>query len=129
MSIVSSTSWYGLIIELDTGNVNNIDITKLDLTNIGKIFDKLDAYYSFGGAITFKNAKHNIESLKSVPIDRLVLETDCPYMTPVPFRGKPNEPKYVNLVADKASEVLEISRERIDEITTQNAKRLFYRIK
>lgn len=94
-----------------------------------KIFDKLDAYYSFGGAITFKNAKHNIESLKSVPIDRLVLETDCPYMTPVPFRGKTNEPKYVNLVADKASEVLEISRERIDEITTQNAKRLFYRIK
>lgn len=50
-------------------------------------------------------------------------------MTPVPFRGKPNEPKYVNLVADKASEVLEISRERIDEITTQNAKRLFYCIK
>lgn len=93
-----------------------------------KIFDKLDAYYSFGGAITFKNAKHNIESLSAVPLERLVLETDCPYMAPVPFRGQVNEPKYVNLVADKASEVLGISREEIDDITTKNAKRLFYRI-
>ena len=94
-----------------------------------KIFDKLDAYYSFGGAITFKNAKHNIESLSAVPLERLVLETDCPYMTPVPFRGQVNEPKYVNLVADRASEVRGISREEIDDITTKNAKRLFYRIK
>ncbi len=94
-----------------------------------KIFDALDAYYSFGGAITFNNAKHNIEALKNVPLDRLVLETDCPYMTPVPYRGKTNEPKYISLVADKASEVLNISREELENITTQNAKRLFYRMK
>lgn len=94
-----------------------------------KIFDRLDAYYSFGGAITFANAKHNIEALKSVPLDRLVLETDCPYMTPVPFRGKVNEPKYVNLVAEKAAQVLEKSVDEIAEITTRNAKNLFYRMK
>lgn len=94
-----------------------------------KIFDRLDAYYSFGGAITFANAKHNIDALKSVPLDRLVLETDCPYMTPVPFRGKVNEPKYVNLVAEKAAQVLEKSVDEIAEITTQNAKNLFYRMK
>lgn len=94
-----------------------------------KIFDKLDAYYSFGGAITFKNAKHNIESLAAVKRDRLLLETDCPYMTPVPFRGKTNEPKYISYVAQKASEVLGISIEEIEIITTENAKRLFYRIK
>ncbi len=94
-----------------------------------KIFDKLDAYYSFGGAITFKNAKHNLEALACVPKERLLLETDCPYMTPVPFRGKTNEPKYVSLVAQKASEVLEISRQEIEKLTTTNAKRLFTRIK
>lgn len=94
-----------------------------------KIFDKLDAYYAFGGAITFKNAKHNLESLAAVRKDRLLLETDCPYMTPVPFRGKTNEPKYVALVADKAAQVLGLSVEEVEQITTQNAKRLFTRMK
>lgn len=94
-----------------------------------KIFDKLDAYYAFGGAITFKNAKHNLESLAVVPKDRLLLETDCPYMTPVPFRGKANEPKYVALVAQKAADVLDVSVEEIENITTKNAKRLFTRLK
>lgn len=94
-----------------------------------KIFDKLDAYYAFGGAITFKNAKHNLESLAVVPKDRLLLETDCPYMTPVPFRGKTNEPKYVSLVAQKAAQVLGVSEEEIAELTSKNAKRLFTRLK
>lgn len=94
-----------------------------------KIFDKLGAYYAFGGAITFKNAKHNLESLAVVAKDRLLLETDCPYMTPVPYRGKTNEPKYVALVAQKAAEVLGVSVEEIENITTQNAKRLFTRLK
>ena len=94
-----------------------------------KIFDKLDAYYAFGGAITFKNAKYNIQSLASVQKDRLLLETDCPYMTPVPYRGKINEPKYVSLVAKKAAEVLGVTLEEIETTTTQNAKRLFTRLK
>lgn len=94
-----------------------------------KIFDKLDAYYAFGGAITFKNAKHNLESLAVVAKDRLLLETDCPYMTPVPYRGKTNEPRYVALVAQKAAEALGVSVEEIENITTQNARRLFTRLK
>lgn len=94
-----------------------------------KVFDKLDCYYAFGGAITFKNAKHNIEALSVVAKDRLLLETDCPYMTPVPYRGKTNEPKYISLVAQKASEVLQMPIEEIEKITTENSKRLFKRIK
>lgn len=94
-----------------------------------KVFDKLDAYYSFGGAITFKNARHNVEALSTVPLDRLVLETDCPYMTPVPFRGQVNEPKYVALVLEKAAQVLEKDKDELEKITTENAKRLFYRMK
>lgn len=93
-----------------------------------KIFNKLDAYYSFGGAITFNNAKHNLEALKEVPLSRLVLETDAPYMTPVPYRGKTNYPKLVNLVCDKAAEVLCVDREELAEKTTNNAKTLFKHI-
>ncbi len=94
-----------------------------------KQFDRFDCFYAFGGAITFKNAVHNLEALAAVPRDRLVLETDCPYMTPVPHRGEVNEPKYISLVADKAAEVLHLSREEIEEITTYNAKQLFIRMK
>lgn len=93
------------------------------------IFSQLDAYFAFGGAITFNNAKHNLEALKAVPLNRLLLETDCPYMTPVPFRGKTNRPEYVNYVADKACEVLDITRDEIERITTENTKRLFTRMK
>lgn len=93
------------------------------------VFDKLDAYYSFGGAITFKNARRNLDSLKAVPSERLLLETDCPYMTPVPFRGKTNEPKLINLVADKAAEVLQADRQTLINTTTRNAKRLFSKLK
>lgn len=94
-----------------------------------KIFGELDAYFAFGGAITFKNARHNLEAMQAVPVNRLLLETDCPYMTPEPFRGRTNRPEYVNLVADKASEVLGIERSEIDRITSENAKRLFIRMK
>ena len=94
-----------------------------------KVFDKYDCYYAFGGAITFKNAKHNIEALKLVKPDRLLLETDCPYMTPVPFRGQTNEPKYINLVLDKASEILEKDKEELAENTVKNTLRFFKKMK
>ncbi len=94
-----------------------------------KVFSKYDCYFAFGGPITFKNAVHNIESLKAVPLDRLLFETDAPYMTPVPFRGKTNEPKYTALVVDKTSEVLGIDRTELIEKTNKNTKTLFYRMK
>jgi TatD DNase family protein len=94
-----------------------------------KVFSKYDCYFAFGGPITFKNAVHNIESLKAVPLDRLLFETDAPYMTPVPFRGKTNEPKYTALVVDKASEVLGIDKTELIEKTNKNTKTLFYMMK
>ena len=90
-----------------------------------KTFDKYDCYYAFGGAITFKNAKHNLEALKTVKSDRLLLETDCPYMTPVPFRGQMNEPKYINLVLEKAAEILEKDKEELAIKTVQNTLAFF----
>lgn len=89
------------------------------------IFDKYNAYYSFGGAITFKNAKHNLETLKAISKDKLLAETDCPYMTPVPFRGQINEPKYVNLVVERMAELLDMNVEDVENLTTNNAKKFF----
>jgi len=88
--------------------------------------ERFDAYFSFGGVLTF--AKHKDEVLAVIPRDRLLLETDCPYMTPVPFRGTPNEPKHISLVADKMAALKGLSREEIERITTENALR-FYSIK
>jgi len=85
-----------------------------------------DAYFSFGGALTF--AKHKDLVLAEIPESRLLLETDCPYMTPVPHRGTPNEPKYIPLVAEKMAELKGLSREKVEEMTTENALR-FYRLK
>lgn len=81
-------------------------------------------YLSFGGVLTFKNGRKMVESFLSTPKDRILVETDCPYLTPEPYRGKLNSPKYVTLVVDKMAELLNISREEVINITTDNAKRV-----
>ena len=86
---------------------------------------KLGFSFSFGGVVTFKNAKNVQEVVKNLPPERILLETDCPYMSPEPFRGKRNEPKNVVYVADKIAKLRELSIEEVARITTQNAERLF----
>ncbi|MCQ2603227.1 MAG: TatD family hydrolase, partial [Clostridia bacterium] len=71
----------------------------------------------------------NSEALAAVPRESVVFETDAPYMAAVPFRGKPNQPSLVNLVVDKAAEVLGVERDILVEESTQNAKTLFNRLK
>lgn len=85
----------------------------------------LGFHISFGGPITFKNAKQPKEVLKQVPNDRLLIETDSPYLTPHPFRGKRNESAHVRLVAEMAAELKGISLEELAEITTKNGLELF----
>lgn len=85
----------------------------------------LNFYISFGGPITFKNAKQPKEVLSKVPLDRLLLETDAPYLTPHPYRGKRNETGYVRLVAEAAAEIKQLDLEEISKLTTKNAQRLF----
>lgn len=77
-----------------------------------------------GGVVTFKNS-HLAETLKHVPMDRIVLETDAPYLTPVPFRGKRNEPAYVRHVAEFLSNLYGVSLEEITEVTNSTVKRIF----
>jgi TatD DNase family protein len=82
-------------------------------------------YYGIGGVITFKNAKKLINIYPKIPQERLMIETDAPYLTPHPYRGKCNEPLYTKLVASKMSELSEIEQSMLEEITTNNARRLF----
>lgn len=82
-------------------------------------------YLGIGGVLTFKNAKKLVEVVKDIPLERLVLETDCPYMTPVPFRGKRNIPLYVKYVAEKIAEIKDISYDEVVKITTENAKKVY----
>lgn len=82
-------------------------------------------YLGIGGTLTFKNSKKAVEVVKDIPLDRIVIETDCPYLTPEPFRGKRNEPIYVEYVAKKIAEIKEISVEDVTKITTENAKKLY----
>lgn len=84
----------------------------------------MNFHISFGGPITFKNAKQPKEVLQKVPLDRLLIETDSPYLTPHPYRGKRNESAYVRLVAEAAAELTGKTLEEIAEITTTNAIRL-----
>ena len=82
-------------------------------------------YIALGGVVTFKNAVKMKEVAKEVPLDKLVLETDSPYLTPVPFRGKENKPAYVRYVAEEIAKIREISVEEIIDITTRNAEEIF----
>jgi TatD DNase family protein len=85
-------------------------------------------YVSFTGSVTFKNSKSK-ELVQNVPLEKLLLETDSPFLTPVPFRGKKNEPAYITYIAEKIAQIKKISIEELAEITTENAKNLFNKIK
>lgn len=86
---------------------------------------KMNFYISLGGPVTFKNAKKPKEVAKAVPLDKLLIETDCPYLAPHPYRGKRNEPAYVKLVAEQIAELKGVSFEEVAKKTTENAKKLF----
>jgi TatD DNase family protein len=86
---------------------------------------ELGFFLSFSGVITFQNATMLRDIVKTVPLDRILIETDCPYLTPVPHRGKRNEPAHVLFVAEKIAELKAVSVEEIENMTTRNARRIF----
>ena len=82
-------------------------------------------YIGFTGVLTFKNARKAIEVASAIPLDRIVIETDCPYMAPVPFRGKRNDPGLVCHMANKLAELRDLTPEEAARITLENGKRLY----
>ena len=82
-------------------------------------------YIGIGGVVTFKNAKILQLIAKEVPLKRILLETDSPFLAPHPFRGKPNEPKYIPLIAEKIAEIKGVSLKEVAERTSANSKEIF----
>ena len=85
---------------------------------------KLGYYIGFTGVVTFKNAKKIVEVAKEVPMDRMLVETDCPYMAPAPFRGKRNRSDYIKYIIEKIAEIKQVSEEEISQVTISNTKKL-----
>jgi TatD DNase family protein len=90
-----------------------------------KIILKMGWYLSFTGVVTFKNAKKAVEVIKHAPLERLMLETDCPYMAPEPKRGRRNSSLYLRYIADKFAEVRGCSVDEIAQVTTENGLKFF----
>lgn len=86
---------------------------------------KLGMYIGLNGVATFKNARKSLEVVKEIPLDRLVLETDCPYLAPEPHRGKRNDSSYIPFIAERIGEVLGMSAQEVLDQTYQNAKKLY----
>lgn len=93
--------------------------------DLAKLAIELDFYLGFNGMITFKNAQDVREALSTTPLNRLLLETDAPYLTPTPFRGRENAPHYLPLVAQMAAEIKDISLQELIETTYKNSQTFF----
>jgi len=114
-----------LLLESNAGEVGgvlhcfNADEELLSLADEG-------FYFGIGGVLTFKNAKKLVNVLPKIPQEKLLIETDGPYLTPTPHRGERNEPLYTTFVAQKISELLEMPLQNVKDLTTHNAQKLFH---
>jgi TatD DNase family protein len=92
---------------------------------MAKVCIDMGFYISIPGSITYKNAESFREIVKKIPLESLLVETDAPFLTPEPFRGKRNEPSYVQYTAQKVAEIKKVSFEKVAEVTTENAVRVY----
>ena len=113
---------------LKAANINDLPIVMHCYSGsweFAKEFLKMNCYIALGGVVTFKTAQKAKEVAKNIPLNKLLLETDCPYMTPVPHRGKQNEPAYIKYVAQEIANIRNTTFEEIAIKTTENANKLF----
>ena len=89
---------------------------------------ELNSYFSASGIITFKNSNNLQNTFKQLPLERLLIETDSPFLAPEPMRGKKNEPSFVRYTLKKLSELKNITPNELDKITTENFNRLFFNL-
>lgn len=116
---------FDILKQYDVGKLGCVMHCYSGSLEMAKEYIKLGVYISLAGPVTFKNAKKTYEVAKEIPLEWLMIETDCPYLTPTPHRGKRNEPTYVNYIAGTVAEAKGISFEEIAKATTINAKKLF----
>ena len=124
-----------IIVHIREATKDSLDVLKshLEIKGVLHCFNASESllelkdrfYYGIGGVITFKNAKKLINVFPKIPKKRVVIETDSPYLTPHPFRGKRNEPMYTIYVRDKIASLWRVNQKEVEEITTKNAMELF----
>lgn len=107
--------------ELHGGVIHCFSYTK----EIAREYLNMDYYFGVGGVLTFKNAKKLIEAVEYIPLDRILLETDCPYLAPEPYRGKRNQSSYIDFMAQKLSEIKKLDKEEILMRTMENARKFY----
>ncbi|MBP3888302.1 MAG: TatD family hydrolase [Cellulosilyticum sp.] len=92
---------------------------------LAKEYVKRGFYLGIGGSLTFKNAKKTVEVVEGIDLDHILIETDCPYLTPVPHRGERNDSSYLKFVVEKIAEIKGISTDEVAQVSSENAKKLF----
>ena len=95
-------------------------------TNLAQKLLNLDAFFSASGIITFKNSLDLQSTFKEIPKEKLLIETDSPFLAPVPMRGKKNEPAYIKYTLKKLSEIKGVSLSELEKVTTNNFNKLFF---
>jgi len=95
-------------------------------SSFAKKMQSLDAFFSASGIITFKNSLNLQSTFSEIPLDKLLIETDSPFLAPVPMRGKKNEPSFIKYTLEKLSEIKNVKKLELDKITTNNFNRLFF---
>lgn len=121
----ASQEVFDIIKEAQDGSLRGVMHCYSDSLELAREYVKLGFYISLAGPVTFKNARVPKEVAKDIPLDRLLVETDSPYLTPEPNRGKRNEPAYVRYTAGQIAELRGISYEELARATNENTKRLF----
>ena len=116
---------FDIIKEAQDGSLRGVLHCFSGSVEVAMEYIKLGFYISIGGPVTFKNARVVKEVAEAVPLDKLLIETDCPYLTPEPYRGKRNEPMFVKYVAQKIAEIKDINFEELAKATNKNTKELF----
>ena len=111
-----------------SGKVENLLHCYSGSAEMVKDFTDLNFSFSVGGVVTFKNAVKLVEAIKVMPRERILLETDSPYLTPVPYRGKRNDSSYLTYTISRIAEILDVSYEYICRLTTENAERVFGKV-
>src|SRR5699024_2591144 len=116
---------YDIIKKSQDGSIRGVMHCFSGDINMAEKYIDLGFHIALGGVVTFKNAEATKEVAKSIALEKLLIETDCPYLTPVPYRGKRNEPIFVRYVAEKIAEIKDISIDEVAEYTNRNTKELF----
>lgn len=122
----ASKDTFDLVMEAELGERAGVIHCYSGSPEMALEYVKKGYYIGVGGVITFKNAKKLVETVEAIPLDKILIETDAPYLAPVPHRGKRNDSRYLSEVIKAIAEIKGVTEEEVEEVTYNNGKRLFF---